>query len=97
MKKQIIVSGGGGFTRKESNHALERYIIAQTHKENPRICFLPQASNEDVGYVLKFIETFYKLGARPDWVSIVGALKIHGNRNCVKLILSTSAVAIRKA
>ncbi len=75
MNKQIIVSGGGGFTRKESNLALERYIIAQTHKENPRICFLPQASNEDVGYVLKFIETFYKLGARPDWVSLFGRVE----------------------
>ncbi len=47
MRKQIIVSGGGGFMRRDSQHTLERYIIAQTNKENPRICFLPQASNWD--------------------------------------------------
>jgi dipeptidase E len=75
MKKQIIVSGGGGFARKNSSHAFERYIIAQTQKENPRICFLPQASNEDVGYVLNFTETFHALGARPEWVSLFGRVE----------------------
>lgn len=75
MKKQIIVSGGGGFMRRDSQHALERYIIAQAQKENPRICFLPQASNEDVGYVLKFTETFHRLGARPEWVSLFGRVE----------------------
>jgi dipeptidase E len=75
MKKQIIVSGGGGFMRRDSQHILERYILAQANKENPRICFLPQASNEDVGYVLKFTETFHKLGAKPEWVSLFGRVE----------------------
>lgn len=73
--KQIIVSGGGGFARKDSGHVLERYIIAQSKKENPRICFLPQASSEDLGYVLKFTETFHTLGARPQWVSLFGRVE----------------------
>lgn len=75
MKKQIIVSGGGGFTRKDSSYALERYLLAQTKKENPIVCFLPQASNEDTGYVLKFTETFLALGSRPQWVSLFGRVE----------------------
>lgn len=73
--KQIIVSGGGGFTRRGSPCALEKYILAQTKKEHPKICFLPQASNEDAKYVVKFFETFLALGAHPAWVSLFGSVQ----------------------
>jgi dipeptidase E len=73
--KQIIASGGGGFTRKNSTFALEKYILAQTNKAHPKICFLPQASNEDSGYIAKFLETFQMLGAQPTWVSLFGRVE----------------------
>lgn len=59
--KQIIVSGGGGFGRKNAPRTLETYILAQTKKSNPSICFLPQASNEDPRYIIQFLETFQAL------------------------------------
>lgn len=73
--KHIIASGGGGFTRKNSDFSLEKYILAQTKKECPKVCFLPQASNEDADYILKFLETFIYLGARPSWVSLFGRVE----------------------
>jgi peptidase E len=70
--KQIIAIGGGGFTPKL---AMEKYIIAQTKKENPRICFLPQASNESASYVLRLYDTYLSLGAHPSWVSLFGRVE----------------------
>src|SRR5579872_3319127 len=70
--KQIIAIGGGGFAASETTYALERYCLAQTHKENPKVCFLPQASTEDRGYVAKFYEVFIALGANPTWLSLFG-------------------------
>lgn len=73
--KQIIVMGGGGFTKKDSDLLLEKYILAQTEKEHPKICFLPQASNESHSYTLKFFEAFLALDAQPSWVSLFGSVE----------------------
>lgn len=72
MITKHIIAIGGGFANK---FALEKYILAQTKKEKPTICFLPQASNESVSYVLKFYETFSSLGAIPSWVSLFGRVE----------------------
>lgn len=39
--RQIIAMGGGGFSMEPDNLALDRYILEQTHKPDPKICFLP--------------------------------------------------------
>lgn len=70
--KQIIAIGGGGFTSADSTYALERYCVAQTQKQTPNVCFLPQASNEDRAYIAKFYECFLALGTRPTWLSLFG-------------------------
>lgn len=75
MMKQIIAMGGGGFTRENPSLKLERYILAQTNKTNPKVCFLAQASAEDNEYTLKFFETFLKLGAEPSKVSLFGRVE----------------------
>lgn len=68
--KQIIAIGGGGFTDPTKNLKLEEYLVKQTGKENPKVCFLPQASAESQEYVAKFYECFTKLGAKPSWISL---------------------------
>lgn len=73
--KQIIAVGGGGFTSPQTNLNIERYLLAQTGKANPKICFLPQASAEDREYILKFYDAFYSLGAKPSWVSLFGRVE----------------------
>lgn len=69
--KQIFVMGGGGFT-SDTSLKLERYLVSLSKKQNPKICFLPQASNESREYILKFYQSFLELGAQPSWISLFG-------------------------
>jgi peptidase E len=76
MKKQIIAIGGGVF--HPSYHprtAIEEYIITLSGKQSPKVCFLPQASQEDKEYVARFYATFCGLGAQPSWVSLFGRVE----------------------
>lgn len=73
--KQIIAIGGGGFTAPESPLKLEKYLLSLVQRDKPKICFLPQASNESPEYIVKFFETFIKLGAQPSWISLFGRVQ----------------------
>lgn len=73
--KQVIAMGGGGFGGETSNHKLDRYVLGLTKKQRPRVCFLPQASAEDQGYIIKFFDTYTKLGAEPSWISLFGRVE----------------------
>lgn len=76
--KQIIAIGGGGFIKSSSDNqvaCLGRYIIEQTGKKNPKICFLPQASAESKEYTTWFYKTFVALGAQPSYVSLFGRVE----------------------
>lgn len=56
--KQIIAMGGGGFSMEPENPLLDQYVLAQTAKERPKVCFIPTASGDDEGYVNRFYESF---------------------------------------
>jgi dipeptidase E len=71
--KQIIAIGGN--TLSKDNQKLEQYIITQTQKVNPKICFLPQASSESKEYIIRFYDTFGSLGSQPSWLSLFGRVK----------------------
>lgn len=73
--QHIIPIGGGGFTHTASKFELERYILAQTGKPSPNICFLPQASKEEPTYIEKFLDCFSHLGAKPSWISLFGRVE----------------------
>ena len=66
----IIAMGGGGFSMEPENPALDRYIIAQTGKTAPRVCFLPQASGESLDYTVRFYRAFSALGCQPTHISL---------------------------
>ena len=70
VKQQIIALGGGGFTAEPRNPPLERYILAQTGKTNPSVCFLASATGDAPTYVAKFYEAFAKLRCRPSHVPL---------------------------
>ena len=44
---EIIAIGGGGFGRNTNNPIIEKYIVDQSAKDNPNVCFIPTASAED--------------------------------------------------
>ena len=66
----IIAMGGGGFSMEPDNLALDRYVIAQTGKARPRVCFVPTASGDAESYVLHFYQAFTELGCQPSSLSL---------------------------
>lgn len=58
MPVQIIAMGGGGFSMEPENPLLDRYVIARTGVERPRVCFLSQASGESFQYIINFYRAF---------------------------------------
>jgi peptidase E len=70
MPKQIIAMGGGGFSQEPDNPALDQYILNQTGKERPKVCFVPTASGEAQEYIIKFYAAFSKLDAVPTHLSL---------------------------
>ena len=57
--------GGGGFSVEPDNPRLEKYILAQTRRANPRVAFLATASGDADAYIAKFYAAFSKLRCRP--------------------------------
>lgn len=68
--QQIIAMGGGGFSMEPDNLALDQYVIAQTGKTSPAVCFLGQASGESLDYAVRFYRAFTDLGCRPSHLSL---------------------------
>lgn len=67
---QHIIAMGGGFSMEPDNLALDRYVIAQTGKDRPRVCFLPQASGESLDYIVRFYNAFTQLNTVPSHLSL---------------------------
>jgi dipeptidase E len=59
--RQIIAMGGGGFSMEPDNLALDRYILGQTHRPHPKVCFVPTASGDAESYRLRFYQAFSRL------------------------------------
>jgi peptidase E len=48
MNKQIIALGGGGFSMEPDNPLLDEYILKQSNKQKPKVCFIGTASGDAV-------------------------------------------------
>ena len=70
MKRQIIAMGGGGFSMEPDNLALDRYVLEQTERPRPRVCFLPTASGDADGYCLNFFAAFARLECQASTLSL---------------------------
>jgi peptidase E len=68
--QHIIAMGGGGFSMEPHNLALDQYIVQQTGKARPAVCFLPTASGDPEPYILHFYQAFLKLDCRPSVLSL---------------------------
>ena len=66
----IIAMGGGGFSMEPDNPALDRYVVAQTGKARPKVCFVPTASGDAELYVLHFYQAFTELECIPSSLSL---------------------------
>lgn len=72
IKKQVICMGDGGTDGK--NPLMDLYILAQSNKRIPKICFLPTASGDNDGYVNYFKEVFNRYPCIPTSLSL---FKLH--------------------
>src|ERR1700722_9005940 len=72
--KQIIAIGGGGFSKfgdySPKNLLIEEYILKQTGKERPSICFIPTASGEAPKYIVDFYRAFGTFDCRTSHFSL---------------------------
>jgi peptidase E len=62
--------GGGGFTMEERCDALDRFVLALTGKEVPKICFLPTASGDPREQTTRFMERFGDWPCEPSILSL---------------------------
>jgi peptidase E len=67
MSKQIICLGGGGL---DKDCLLEMYILAQSNKINPKICFLPTASGDNPECIKHFFYYFSRLPCDPSYLAL---------------------------
>ena len=63
--RNIIAIGGGGFGGSPGQGIIEQYILNQTRKKRPKICFIPTATGDNEAYKVNFYSTFTKLDCEP--------------------------------
>jgi dipeptidase E len=65
MTKQIIAIGGGGFGRNPGEGKIENYILNQSDKNKPNVCFIPTATGDNEAYKVNYYSTFSGLSCTP--------------------------------
>ncbi|KAB2335597.1 peptidase E [Bacillus mesophilum] len=68
--KQIIALGGGGFSMEPDNPILDSYILNQSNKLKPKICFVPTASGDSDSYTSRFYQFFEQMNCEPSHLSL---------------------------
>lgn len=70
MLRQIIAMGGGGFSMEPENPLLDLYILGQSEKETPKVCFVPTASGDADNYIARFYTAFERHECIPSHLSL---------------------------
>ncbi|SMO46105.1 peptidase E [Melghirimyces algeriensis] len=68
--KQIIAMGGGGFSMEPENLLLDQYILKQSGKPKPKVCFVPTASGDSVSYIRRFYRAMKSLDGEPSRLTL---------------------------
>ena len=69
-QKQVIAMGGGGFSMEPDNPAMDLYVLKQSQKDRPKICFLAHASGDSQDYILRFYHAFSKFNCQPSHMAL---------------------------
>ena len=87
--RNIIAIGGGGFGANPGQGIIENYILKQTKKKNPRICFIPTATGDNEAYKVSFYSTFTNLNCYPSHLDF-----FKRTPDLIKLILNQDAIFV---
>ncbi|RSD29270.1 peptidase E [Mesobacillus subterraneus] len=68
--RQIIAMGGGGFSMEPENPLLDVYILKQSQKQRPKVCFVPTASGDAENYISRFYQAFNSHECEPSHLSL---------------------------
>ncbi|MRX53931.1 peptidase E [Bacillus idriensis] len=68
--RQIIAMGGGGFSMEPENPLLDQYILKQSMKDLPKVCFVPTASGDQNQYIERFYDAFHTQPCVPDHLAL---------------------------
>src|SRR4051794_28720269 len=68
--QQIIALGGGGLSLAPEDLALAGYVLYQSGKERPKVCFIPTASGDSDRDIRRFYECFCTLPCQPRHLSL---------------------------
>jgi len=71
--KRIIAIGGGAFSAKTPRPAFDRWLLAQTGKRRPKVCFIPTACGDNAAMIRRIEATLKRLGARPTTLALYAA------------------------
>lgn len=74
MNTQIIAIGGGMFKNRDSDR-IEEYILKQTGKPRPNICFLATATGDNNQEIVRFYEVFSNFSCERTHLSLFSVPK----------------------
>lgn len=75
MKKQIIGIGGGGMSKNSDTYPIERYILQQSNKPRPNVCFMATATGDADRNIVRFYDVFSKFSCERTHLSLLTAPK----------------------
>ena len=77
MDKQIIAIGGGGFGRNPGIGIIEKYILEQSKKEFPNVCFIPTATGDDESFKVSYYSPFSNLNGNQTHLDLLKSQYLH--------------------
>jgi peptidase E len=69
-RRRIVAMGGGGFSIRGGDPALDRYVLDAIERPTPRICLLPTASGDPEEQIHRFYRAFGDLPCEPTHLSL---------------------------
>ncbi|MBA2664309.1 MAG: peptidase E [Bradymonadaceae bacterium] len=61
----IVAMGGGGFSMEPENLLLDQFVLGLCEARRPKVCFLPTASGDNDGYIVRFYRAFAAMECSP--------------------------------
>lgn len=78
----IVAMGGGGFSMEPDNPLLDDWLLSLVDRTQPKVCFVPTASGDADGYIVRFYDAFGKGRAEPSHLALFDR-KVDGLREFV--------------
>jgi peptidase E len=69
-RRRIVAMGGGGFSTKDGDRALDRYVLDVSERPTPRICLLPTAGGDAEEQIQRFYRAYHDLPCEPTHLSL---------------------------